>query len=579
MQRLTIITSAAPALALVGCLGNPVVVGVGDDGDDLGTGGGTADDDGDDGASNGDDGVPEESGDDADGSADDGSDGDDTGTAPACAEIDAFGATHAATLTPSQYDATVRDLTGAAGPFAAGTSEDQSIGLFGGGMEVSVAAALAPEVAAAVDLDALLPCDTNMNDDVAEQECFDAFVPAFARLAWRRPVTTGDLDAQAAAFAGNEAFAARMRDVIASVLADDAFIVLSRAGTPDTNDAGLIALDAHALATRLAMFLWNSGPDQTLLDLADSGELLEPDVLHAQAERLLADVRAARMVDDFHTQWLGLESLEEVAKDPVIFPEYDAELAADMLRGTLAFARSIVLGGSGRLRDLFTQPSSFANARLAAIYGDDIVGPLPAGAALEAVMLDPARRGGLLSEPSFATRHSRPDQIGFSRRGKATLDGLLCTPVPPPPLGIDMDVPPPPHDASHKDMQASLMSGVTCVGCHVLMDPVSYALDNYDAIGRWTDTIDGFPVDPSGSVLGQPYATREEMIEIVLASEEFPGCVVDQYARYALDRFLGEDDMCTRDSLVQALVDSDGNVRVLALALVDSDAFRFARLP
>ena len=371
-----------------------------------------------------------------------------------------------------------------------------------------------------------------------------------------------------------------MRAVIASVLADDDFIVLSRTGMPAAGDPALVVLDAHAIATRLAMFLWNSGPDAELLDLADSGELLDAEVLHQQAERLLADIRAARMVDDFHTQWLGLHHLDKVLKDPEIFPEYDAALAQDMRRGTLAFARSIVLDGSGRLRDLFTQPSSFANARLASIYGDDIVGPVPAGATFEAVMLDPARRGGLLGEPSFATIYSLSNQIGFSRRGKLVLEALMCTPIPPPPPGgVELDPEPPPADKSHKEVWEVLMAEPECQGCHLLADPISFGFDNYDAIGRWTDTIDGFPVDPSGELLGTPFANRAELIDLILGSEEFPACIVDQYVRYGLDRMLGEDDTCTQDALVEALVESDGNVRVLALAVVDSDAFRVARSP
>ena len=193
--------------------------------------------------------------------------------------------------------------------------------------------------------------------------------------------------------------------------------------------------------------------------------------------------------------------------------------------------------------------------------------------------MPPARRGGLLGEPSFATTHSHPSQIGFTKRGKLVMEALLCESIAPPPPGIDEDLHPAPADVSHKENWAETMADPTCMACHSVPDPISFAFDNYDAIGRWTETIDGFPVDTAGDLDDAPFANRTEMIELVLARESFSECIVDQYARYALDRFLMPEDACTRDSLAQALDDSDGNVRVLATAMVDSDAFRVARTP
>lgn len=566
-----------PIALLASCLGKGAIVGVGEeDGGSGDVGEDADDDDGDDTASPDDDGTGE--GD--DGSGDDADDGVDTDPAPACADIDAFGETRFATLTPSQYDATVRDLTGAVGPFAVGVTPVTKLYMFDLEVSLDLFAPLATEVAAAVDLDALLPCDSTITDADEQQACFDAFAPDFTRLAWRTSLQPGDLDAQAVAFAGGGDFDTRMRAVIETVLSDERFFVLSRAGSPTADDPGLVVLDGHALATRLAMFLWNSGPDAELLDLADSGELLEPDVLHAQAERLLADARAARMVDDFHAQWMGIEWLRVTLKDDSLFPEFDAALARDMVRGTQAFTRSVVLDGSGTVSDLLTLPRSFANANLAAIYGEDIVGPVPDGATFEPVELDPSRRGGLLTEPSFAATHSREDQIGFTKRGKAVIDAMYCNPFPPPPPGTSNDLPAPPADAPHKEMWGEVIGDqAECAGCHALVDPVSFAFDNYDPIGRWTDDIDGFPIDPSGTVLDTPFANRAELVEIILGHEDLGECMAQQYAVYALDRSLGEDDACTMDSLAAAFDESGGNVRVLALAIVDSDAFRVARAP
>lgn len=559
MQRLVIRSCAVSILVTSACVGRPAVLGVGETGD--GSGGG----EGESSAGN-------------DGFSDTGAPGDgETGPAPAC-DGDVFGVTARATLTATQYDATVADLTGATGPFAGAMVGDATVGPFSLGLPASAMDGLAEAVAQAVDLAALLPCDPGITDTGAQQDCFDAFVPEFAHAAWRRPLVDGDLAAQAAAFAGGGDFDARMRDVITTVLAAPDFYVLARSGTPTDGDAALVVLDAHALATRLAMFLWNSGPDAELLALADSGELLEPAVLHAQAERLLADARAARMVDDFHAQWLGIADIATVEKDSELFPELDASLAADMLRGTQLFARSVVLGGSGRLADLFTQPSSFANAELAAIYGDDIVGAVPAGAAFEAVTLDAERRGGLLTEPSVLTANSLFDQIGFTPRGLLVRNNLMCQWVPAPPPLIDLVIVSGPG-ISRQDSWQQSVGDPTCMSCHIVTDPLGFGLDNYDAIGRWTDEIDGEPVEPSSDASDFPYEDRDGLIAQLLASDELTSCVVQQYARYALDRDLEVEDACTQGELEQALVDSDGNVRALALAIVDADAFRVARLP
>jgi hypothetical protein len=560
MQRHVLTALFVPVFIAGACLGDPAIVGVGES--DEGGGDGGQSDDADDGQTE--TGTP-------------GDDGSETGVPLDCAEIDAFSATLAATLTPAQYDAAVHDLTGASGPFASPGLDGARVGPFGLGIGTTIAAILAPEVAAAVDLDALLPCDPGTNDEAEQQACFDAFVPAFARMAWRRPVASSDLAEQTAAFEGGGPFDARMRDVIASVLADPRFLEIARTGTPSPDDAALVVLDDHALATRLAMFLWSSGPDEELLDLADAGQLQDPGVLHDQALRLLADPRAGRMVDDFHAQWLGITTLPAAVKDPELFPQYDAELATDMLRATQAFARSVVLDGNATLADLFTLPRSYANDAVAAIYGDDIVGAAPAGPALEPVELDPEHRGGLLGEPSFATQHSHPAWIGCSLRGLLIRRNLLCADVPPPPP--DVGELPELEDGTHKETCEMHVENEGCATCHKSIDQLGYALDNYDPIGRWTDTIDGMPVDPDGNSGDFTFEGRADLVEQLLASEEFSSCTVRQYVRYALDVDPGTADQCTLDELGQVLADSGGSVRDLALAIVDSDAFRVARVP
>lgn len=559
-------TTWLPVTLLLGCVAGPGVLGYGDDGVGGDASGGSSAGESSSGQV-GDDGPATASGD--DGSSDDGG-------VTACMPVDTFGVTYTEpTLTITQYDNLVHDLTGLSTSFATGA--DRMVAGFAVGLPLTPATrAIASEVAAAVDLAALLSCDPSTVTGDDAQACYDAFIAPFARAAWRRAVVADDLEGPNSAFAGAEDFASGVRAAIASVLADDRFLLVAQDGTPTPGDAALVELSAHALASRLALFLWNSGPDEVLLALADSGELLEPATLHEQAERLLADPRASRMVDDFHTQWLGLQYLAGVAKDAELFPSFDAA-RDDLRQETLSFARSVMLEGDATLATLLDAPYTYANATVAQIYGDDIVDPAPIGASFERVALDPARRGGVLTQPSFAAVHSADDQIGFSRRGLWLRTNLLCTPVPPPPP-IETPLPDPSPDVhGHKELWQAAVGDPDCMGCHILFDPLSFPFDNLDPVGAWTDVLDGAPVDPSGTTEGFDFADREDLVNQLLASDDVAACMVRQYARYALDRDLEQADACTLETLRETLRSSGGDLRTMMISLVDAPMFRHVR--
>lgn len=561
------------ALALVpACISPPGILGVADDGSD---GAGTGDDD------PGSTGAASMTGNANDGGGDGGSTG---GEPSSCVGPDAFGAEVVAqsSLTTAQWDGAVADLLGV----DARTARDAGVAATVWGFDMGIttspeAVALvtiwAEQAAEAADLAALMPCDpaSVAGDDALA--CFTAFVHPLAEAAWRRPPTDDERAAMNAQLGTTADFAGDVRMAIAGVLQAAAFWHVTPTGTPG-DDPAVLVLDGPSLALRMSLRLWNGLPDAELRQAGADGSLLQPEVRAAQIARMLADPRAARMIRDFHEQWLRIRDVDRASKDDDLFPTFDAGLGVAMREESTRFAADVVLAGDGRLETLLTAPYTFANAEVAALYGDSIV-EQPMGAAFERVDLDPDQRGGLLTQPAWLTVHSHHEFVGFARRGDWITRELLCGLVPPPPPGVDTNqAPPPPEEGlSNKDWRDSVVGDPACLTCHAIIDPPSFAFDNYDAIGRWTDEVFGAPVDPSGMIEGLSFADRDQLVAGVLASDAVAECVPLSWARYALGRDLADADACLIERLRDTFTATDGDLREVITAIAASDAFAHVR--
>ncbi len=521
-----------------------------------------------DGETNGD------TGDSSGGSGDDGS-GDDG--VVSCPEA-SVGSTPLRRLTRAQYANAVRDLLGVnadvmaldgdekVGPFDSNFSAPVSL------VQVSQYRAMAEEVStvAAGELNAIVPCDPSASG------CVEQFVASFGRRALRRPLTDAEIETYAS-LAGDDAPADRVRLAISAILQSPYFLYHLELSLPDTGaGAGdVVPLDSYELASRLSFFLWDSVPDDALLDAAQDGSLEDMDTLEAQAERLLHDPRAREAVAAFHEQWLGLDELEALSKDPAVYPAFDIELREAMRTETRRFSSTVVLSGDGKLETLLTAPYSYLEGPLYELYGvepgDEAIG--------EPVALPPGQRAGLLTQASFLAAHAHTNQSGPIQRGATVRSNLLCTPPPPPPPDVNAIPPDPAPDATTREIFEQHTNDPACSGCHVLIDGIGLAFEGYDGIGAYRELQNGLAVDQSGNLVGTDvdgeFEGVVELATMLADSEDVRQCVTRQWFRYAFGRVEADQDSCSLDVLDQAFESSGHDVRALLLHIIRTDAFRY----
>ena len=532
----------------------------------------------------------------AEGSADDGGDGDsddggdDHTRAGSCEDV-TVGVSPLRRLTRSQYDNTVRDLLGVTGNPSEALSPDEKAGTFfsNGTAPVTELVAeqymrVAEDIAQTVmaDVATLVPCAAGAD----EAACGEQFVDDFGLRAFRRPLSDEERAVLVALFEEGraaEGLAGGLRMVVQTVLQSPQFLYHVELGMPQAPDDGgaedIVALGDYELASKLSYFLWDSMPDDALLDAAAAGELADPEALRAQAERLLEDDRAADAIASFHRQWLHLDALSVLEKNPEAYPDFDTELREAMANETTRFADWVIRNDDARLETLLTASYSFPEGPLFDLYGlpDDFHDPtLP-------VELDPSQRAGLLTHAGVLAMHAHADQSSPVRRGKLVRETILCTPLAPPPPEVDVVPPPVDPNATTRERFDQHRSDPACAGCHVLIDPVGFGFEHYDAIGRWRDTEAGQPVDASGELVGTDDINGEfdgaiELSERLASSEQVRTCLAEQWFAFGFGRAPADDDACSFDAMVEAFEASDHDIRALLLSMVTTDSFRYHRI-
>jgi hypothetical protein len=528
------------------------------------------------GSGDGDDG----SGDDDGSSASDGSDdGVDDGVL-ACE--DDPGPTPLRRLTHREYDATIRDLLGDdSHPSATFPPESSPTGFDNEAQALDVDGMLAEEylaaaetIAAAADLEALLPCDAAVD---GEDACAGQFIDEFGVRAFRRPLDA-DLRARyVALFADSRdawGFDRAIELVVVAMLQSPRFLYRVELGLAEDEGEAMVRLDGWELASRLSYLLWGSMPDDELFAAAQGGELDTPEQVRAQAERMLADPRARAMVGEFHAQWLKLPALATISKDEAVYPGFDA-LRPALDEETRAFVEHVIFDDDGDLRTLLTAPYTFVNADLAALYGVSS----PGGTSLERVDLPAGQRAGLLTQAGVLAVHAKPDRSSPVLRGRFVRERLLCETMPEPPPDVDTTPPSVDPDASTRERFEQHTTDPSCAGCHVLLDPLGFGFEHYDGIGRWRDQDGASAVDASGSVVtGEgdvPFDGALELAEWLADSSQVRACVATQWFTWAHGRAPELVDACTTETLVDAFTAADGDIRELLVALTQTEAFYY----
>jgi hypothetical protein len=338
------------------------------------------------------------------------------------------------------------------------------------------------------------------------------------------------------------------------------------------------------LASRLSFFLWGSMPDDELLDLAVEGRLAEPDVLEQQVRRMLAQPRArSTLAESFAAQWLGLNLLRNALPDPTAFPEFDENLRVAMQRETQLFLES-QLRADRPLTELVTADHTFVNERLAEHYGI----PDVHGNHFRRVNLPDDKRAGILGQASILTLTSYANRTSPVTRGKWVLESLLGAPPAEPPADVpdlktrDEGEPP----TSVRALMEVHRRNPACATCHRTMDPLGFALENFDGIGRWRTTEDtgvegevGPVIDPSGTAPdGTPFEGASGLREILASQREFVGTLTERLLTYAIGRRLEAADMPAVRRIQREAAQYESRWSAMILAIVNSEPFLTRRM-
>ncbi|HEY7284510.1 MAG TPA: DUF1592 domain-containing protein [Vicinamibacterales bacterium] len=404
-----------------------------------------------------------------------------------------------------------------------------------------------------------------------ERACATRILSRIARLAYRRPVTDGDVGTLMQFFdTGRRSggFDAGIQFALERMLVDPDFLL--RVHRPDNA--------AIELASRLSFFLWSSIPDDRLLSLAERGQLSEPAVLERETRRMLADPRAVdALVNDFAAQWLNLRRVDEVVVDPARYPNYDLSLMQDLRRETELFVGSTIREDRS-LVDLLNGDYTFVNERLARHYGI----PGVYGSRFRRVQLpDHDQRGGLLAEGALLATTSYPDRTSPVLRGKWLLNNIFGLTIPPPPPGVDMNLNTKPgaRPASIRERLAEHRKDPSCNSCHSMIDPLGFALENFDVIGAWRSVDEfGNPVDATGTTVsgatleGLP-GLRRFLLE---QPDQFPRTVTEKLLSYALGRPLEYTDRPVVRQIVRDAAGHEYRWSSIVLGIVKSPPFLYA---
>ena len=411
-----------------------------------------------------------------------------------------------------------------------------------------------------------------------EIPCATEILSRLARRAFRRPITDTDLDPLLAFFdegRNRGGFEAGVELALRKVLVSPEFLFRIERDPPDAQPGSPYRLSDVELASRLSFFLWSSLPDEELLGLAERGMLADPAVLDGQVVRMLADPRSTALVENFAGQWLYLRNMQLVMPDPKAFPGFDDNLRDAFRRETELFLVS-QLREDRSLLELLEADYTFMNERLARHYGV----PGIYGSHFRRVQLTGTTRRGLLGHGSILTVTSYANRTSPVLRGKWLLENILGTPPAPPPPNVpalresgEDGVPP----SSVRERMELHRRNPVCASCHAQMDPLGFALENFDAIGRWRTTGEGgTPIDPTavlpnGVTISGPGELARVLVE---QPDRFASTVVEKLLTYAIGRGVEYYDAPAVRTIVGAAAARDYRWSSLISGVVTSTPFQ-----
>jgi Protein of unknown function (DUF1592)/Protein of unknown function (DUF1588)/Protein of unknown function (DUF1585)/Protein of unknown function (DUF1587)/Protein of unknown function (DUF1595)/Cytochrome C oxidase, cbb3-type, subunit III len=417
----------------------------------------------------------------------------------------------------------------------------------------------------------------------AEQEtsCAQKILLAVERRAFRRPVTLADVQPLMIFFAEGKAeggFDIGIERAIQRLLVSPQF--LFRIERDPTGEPGTSRpVSDLELASRLSFFLWSSIPDDELLDLAASGKLRQPGVLDQQVRRMMADSRSATLVSNFAEQWLYLRDLDSKKPNEILFPDFDESLRDAFRKETDLFIDS-VLRGNRSVLDLISANYTFLNERLALHYGV----PNIHGSWFRRVTFPPdSPRGGLLGQGSLLTITSYANRTSPVNRGKWVLENLLNAAPPPPPPNVPAlktEGSAPGKTLTMREAMVQHRSNPACIGCHARMDPIGFAMENFDAVGRWRDRDGDNPIDTAGVFpAGEKFDGMAGLKKALLSRpEDFVTTVTEKLLMYAVGRNVQYFDEPAVRAIVKAAAKDNYTFSSLVVGVVNSAPFEMRQV-
>jgi hypothetical protein len=422
----------------------------------------------------------------------------------------------------------------------------------------------------------ILTCHPTRREE--ERACAKRILTELARRAYRRPTSERDVKTLIDFFEAGRAdtFETGLQFALERLLADPRFLFRIESDPPTAQPGSAYRIPDLELASRLSFFLWSSIPDSELLDAAAKGTLKNPAVLEQQVRRMLADPRSEALVENFAGQWLQLRNLRNVTPDLLMYPNFDENLRAAYQRETELFVDS-QMREDRSVVELLSANYTYLNDRLARQYG--VAGVH--GSHFRKVTFTTNARGGLIGQGSLLTVTSYPNRTSPVLRGKWVLETLLGAPPPPPPPNV-----PPLPDRGESGRSATVRERLEthrknpqCAVCHAPMDPLGFALENFDAIGGWRTEDGAASIDPTAAMPGGPtFSGPSELRAFLLGHrQQFVDTAAAGLLTYALGRGLEYYDMPAVRAIVRNAAQNDYRWSSLILGIVNSTPFQHRR--
>ncbi len=412
--------------------------------------------------------------------------------------------------------------------------------------------------------------------------CVTGFLERFGRRALRRPLSAEELQrwtGVAISLSQPDAWEG-LRLAVAGLLQSPYFIYRVELGAPDASRPGELRLSGYETASRLSFLLWNTTPDDELLDAAGRGDFESPAGVAIQAARLLEDPRATSTVRQFFGQFLDLGRLDGVTRDPATYPLYSDGIIGAM-RTEVEMIVDDVVANRRDARSIFSTRRTFVNAQLAALYG--VEAPGADEKTFVAVELDPAGpRRGILTLGAFLTMNAHETDTSPTARGKYIRERVLCQTVAPPPPNVSTTLAPPPagKPLTVRERMEEHRKNPACTSCHTFMDPPGFLFEHFDSLGVFRTELPGpLPIDSSGDLDGKPLDDATGLTALLEDDPRVGDCMVKQFYRYAHGRLETKGEKVALEQLDARFAETSYDFHQLIIELVTHESFRTVSAP